>query len=101
MKKLIIHPEDPMGTLREVDCEGQAANSRCPASDDSVFIVFHDWDDMNPSSWGVKAVFLSKELAEGAIKEYPKTAEETGFEPMMYKIEKFPVFSQNNKVDNA
>ena len=32
MKKLIIHPDAPMGTLTEVDIEEPSANRRCSAS---------------------------------------------------------------------
>ena len=64
----------------------------------SVFVVSDSWDDMKPPSWRIKAVFADKESAIDAIKGYPKTVEETGFEPMKYKIDEFPVISPNAEV---
>lgn len=72
--------------------EGLAVDS---ASDGSVFVVSHSWDDMNPPSWGIKAIFDSRQSAVDAIERYPKSAKETGFEPIAYKVEEFPILSQN------
>lgn len=57
----------------------------------SVFIVFYAWDDMDPASWDIKAVCGTIQAANDVVEKAPKTPEETGFEPMMYKIEEWPV----------
>ena len=67
----------------------------------SVFVVFSSWDGMGPLNWDIKAVFATKEDAEKEVVAYPKTSEETGFEPMTYKIEEWEISSPNRRLNYA
>ena len=55
---------------------------------DHVFVVLADWDEVETPCWTIKAVFKTQDAADRAVEGYPKTAEETGWLPMRYKIER-------------